>query len=184
MDEQLEEWQALYRQQEVDLTQIAVELMRVRNRDRLRYAVEGAAATVVLTAACAYLYIGGLVMTVTGIGLLLFLAYSAYGFSRLARVDQAEFAAPSDYLTEIEVRNRREIRRLEPLSVIFFVVALCFVVNSLALWSAWEAYVASPWVFPSAVLVEAAILAGVLVWRNRELGRLYAEREQIALLGG
>ena len=165
------------------MTTLTVELTRIRGRDRRRYAAESLALLLVVAAAFYYLSLGTITTVFAGIGLLLFAAASVgYAILRVGAIEGASFAAPKDYVSELEARNGREIRRLSPTWYLWAVGALCAVVDLVALVVEWDAYVAAPWVMPLAILAEAVILGGVVLWRRRELRRLEAERDATAEL--
>ena len=183
MDEEITNWRQLYQQQEVTMTKLTVELTRIRGRDRRRYATESLAMLLVVGVAIYYLTLGTFTAVFAGVGLLLFAAVSVgYAILRVGGIEEASFAAPMDYVAELEARNGREIRRLSPTWYLYAVGALCAGVDIVALIVEWDAYVAAPWVMPLAVLVEAMVLGGVVLWRRRELRRLGAERDAISKL--
>jgi len=183
MDEEITNWKQLYQQQDISITTLSVELTRVRGRDRRRYLADGLATLLVIGAAIYYLTLGTFTMVFAGVGLLLFVAASVgYFILRVGGIEGASFAAPPDYVSELEARNSREIRRLAPTWYLYAVGALCVAVDVVALMTSWEAYVAAPWSMVVGVLGQAAILGGVVLWRRRELLRLEAERAAISEL--
>ncbi|MFT4626876.1 MAG: hypothetical protein ACI8PZ_005557 [Myxococcota bacterium] len=182
MDDELAEWTDLYREQEVAVTQVGLELNRVRLRDRWRYAAEAVALAIVVLGGMFYIWLGGL-SVLAGVLLLLFAATMVtYQGLRALRVEGASFATPAAYAEELAQRNLREIHRLEPWWPIVAAGVICVVVDAQMLVMAWDAYAAKPWLWPSAVAGEAGILAGVVWWRRRELARLEEERRAIAAL--
>ena len=181
MNDDITTWKQLYQKQEVSMTTLTLELVRLRGRDRRRYLAEGLATLIVLGAGIYYLTLGTVTAVFAGIGLLLFVAASvAYGIRVAGGIEGASFAAPNDYVRELQERNDREIRRLEPTWYLWAAAGLCAAVDLVALMSAWDAYAGAPWTMASAVLIEALILAGVVLWRRRELERLHDERRAIA----
>jgi len=183
MDEEMTNWSQLYQQQEISMTTLTIELARIRGRDRRRYTIEGLALLLVVGAAIYYLTLGTVTTVISGIGLLLFAAASVgYAVLRVGGIEGASFAAPKDYVSELEARNDREIRRVSPTWPLWAVGGLCATVDIVALIVEWDAYAAAPWVMPLAVLAEAVILGGVVLWRRRELRRLETERAAIVEL--
>lgn len=182
MDEEITNWKNLYQQQEISMNTLSIELTRVRGRDRRRYAIEGLATLLLVGVAVIYMAVGTFSFVFTGVGILLFVAISVGFAMRLGRIQGASFAVPKDYISELEGRNDRETRRVAPTWYLWMAGALCVASNSVALSTAWDAYVARPWVMVVAVLGEAALLGAVALWRHREVRRLDAERVAIAEL--
>jgi len=183
MDDEMTNWTQLYQEQELSMTPLAVELTRVRGRDRRRYIGESLALLIVVGAALYYLTLGTFTTVFAGVGLLLFAAASVvYAALRVGGIESASFAAPQDYASELEARNAREIKRLTPAWSLYAVGVICAATAIVALIMEWDAYISAPWAWLAAVLVQALILAGVALWRLRELGRLETERAAISEL--
>lgn len=183
MDEDITNWKQLYQQQEVSMTTLTMELIRLRRRDWRRHVSEGLATLVVVLAAIYYLSQGTVTAVFAGIGLLLFVAAAVgYAIRRVSSIERASFAAPKDYVCELEARNDREIGRLQPVWYLYGAGALAAAIDVVALTSEWELYLAAPWTLVFAVLVQALILTAVVLWRRRELSRLEIERAAIAEL--
>ena len=87
-------------------------------------------------------------------------------------------------LPQHDARLRSPTAWLEPLWPFTGAVVLCVVVDVQLLYTAWEAYVAKPWLWPAAVMIEMVILVGVMWWRTKELARLELERAAIESLRG
>ena len=74
MNDDITTWKQLYHKQEVSMTTLTLELVRLRGRDRRRYVAEGLATLLVLGAGIYYLTLGTVPAVFAGIGLLLFVA--------------------------------------------------------------------------------------------------------------
>ena len=183
MNEEIKQWSEIYQQQESSMTHLTIELPRVRGRDRRRFTAEGLATLFVVGAAIYYLALGTITTVFTGIGLLLFVVASiGYTVLHVRGIEEAYFAAPKDYLSELEARNGREISRLEPTWYLYTAGFLFACVNLVALVVEWDAYVAAPGSMVGALIAGSVILGGVVYWRRRELRRLEAERTSISEL--
>ena len=183
MDNELEAWRLLYHKQEDTMTTLTIELTRLRNRDRRRYLMEGLATLFVVGMGIYFITIGSVAKVFTGVGVLVLTCVMlVHTVRNVGGLREEMFAAPKDYARELETRNARELRRLRPIWPIIAVGALCATTSAIALFTNTEAFFAKPGVTLTAIFTQVVILAGVVLWRHKELQRLEEERNQIVAL--
>ncbi|MBT3218104.1 MAG: hypothetical protein HN348_03360 [Proteobacteria bacterium] len=164
------------------MTKLTVELTRLRGRDRIQYSI-AAIGLAILSGVVVYCFaLGTLVSIFAGVGCVAIIATSIVFVLRLGHVQRASFAVPADYLAELEARNRRESRSLNPVWPLFAVSALSVAVIGLNLFMSWNLYVEDPWSLPSTLLMLSVMMMATVLWRRRELRRLTKEGQEIAQL--
>ena len=126
MDEELEDWKALYQGQPIDLASVGIELSRLRARDRRRYAVEALALAIVVPFGGYYaVSLGGFGQFVGAMISVFLVALVVWGLRTLGSIDETSCGAPDGYAEELVRRNARELRRYGAAWPIWTVTAMC-----------------------------------------------------------